>query len=202
MVRRYGEPIEVRVDPDRGAPRSFLWRDRIYLVREVLDHWQERQAWWATPAARAVHGDDVPSVPAAPVPAASATGAFPGAPRRPAERSAAPEVAPETATATRSALGTEREIWRVEARRGRSGASGVFDLCHDLVLARPGRAPDAPPTAATVPAGRVPVTAGLSVAADTPGAPGPADRGPVPAAVASVRVADDLGQWLLVRVGD
>lgn len=104
MARRYGEPIDVRSGSDRGAPESFLWRDRIYLVREVLDHWWERQAWWAAPAALAVHGEGEP----------------PGA-----------EAARD---ATRSALNTEREIWRVEACRGRLGASGVFDLCHDHVV--------------------------------------------------------------------
>ena len=61
MVRRIGEPVMVRVGggPD-GAPGTFLWRDRIYVVREVLGHWQERRSWWAGPAARAVHGDAAP----------------------------------------------------------------------------------------------------------------------------------------------
>jgi hypothetical protein len=62
MARRYEEPIEVRSrvgvavggpDSDRGleisgpgAPESFIWRGRLYVVREVLGHWQERHPWW------------------------------------------------------------------------------------------------------------------------------------------------------------
>jgi len=64
MVRRYEEPIEVRagvgtasleasqegcdvVDcvPD-PTPSAFLWRGRLYVVREVIGHWRERRAWW------------------------------------------------------------------------------------------------------------------------------------------------------------
>ena len=70
MVRRYEEPIEVRagggaVDPagdiDLGGdidpsgridsvpdrtPSAFLWRGRLYIVRDVIGHWRERRAWW------------------------------------------------------------------------------------------------------------------------------------------------------------
>jgi hypothetical protein len=64
MVRRYEEPIEVRagvgaVDPARGidragdidgapdpTPSAFLWRGRLYVVRDVIGHWRERRAWW------------------------------------------------------------------------------------------------------------------------------------------------------------
>lgn len=124
MARRYGEPIDVRSDTAREVPESFLWRGRVYLVREVLDHWWERHAWWAAPAARAVHGEG--------------------------ELSGGAEGAK---TATRSALGSEREIWRVEACRGRQGAIGVFDLCHDHVVS------------ALVPT----ASAGASSSADEPG---------------------------------
>ncbi len=60
MVRRYEESIEVRTPAARHAggeePDAFLWRGRIYLVREVIDHWQERRAWWRDPA-----GEDGPA---------------------------------------------------------------------------------------------------------------------------------------------
>jgi hypothetical protein len=63
MVRRYEEPIEVRagvgdVGPagdisctgDTGcpdpSPSAFLWRGRLYIVRDVIGHWRERRAWW------------------------------------------------------------------------------------------------------------------------------------------------------------
>ena len=67
MVRRYEEPIEVRAGvgvvalappkaledglgdidgiPD-PAPSAFVWRGRLYVVREVIGHWRERRAWW------------------------------------------------------------------------------------------------------------------------------------------------------------
>jgi len=40
-----------------AAPRSFLWRGRLYVVREVLGHWRDRREWWASAAARALHGE-------------------------------------------------------------------------------------------------------------------------------------------------
>jgi hypothetical protein len=40
------------------APMSFLWRGRLYVVREVLGHWRDRREWWTTAAARALHGDE------------------------------------------------------------------------------------------------------------------------------------------------
>ncbi|GAB6897919.1 hypothetical protein JCM9957A_10090 [Kineosporia succinea] len=40
---------------------AFLWRGRLYVVREVLGHWHERRDWWSTAAARALHGEDWPS---------------------------------------------------------------------------------------------------------------------------------------------
>jgi len=65
MVRRYQESIEVRAGegvvgpgdsglPGRGCdvdvqdppPTAFLWRGRLYVVREVIAHWRERRAWW------------------------------------------------------------------------------------------------------------------------------------------------------------
>lgn len=62
MVRRYSEPVEVKATsppttaPDgcaesddpvtTGAPEAFIWRGRLYIVREILAHWRERRAWW------------------------------------------------------------------------------------------------------------------------------------------------------------
>jgi Family of unknown function (DUF6504) len=45
-MRRYDDPVEVR----RGAaerPEQFLWRGRLWQVREVVAHWVETGAWWA-----------------------------------------------------------------------------------------------------------------------------------------------------------
>jgi hypothetical protein len=48
MVRRYEESIEVRagVDVQDLSPSAFLWRGRLYVVRDVIGHWRERRAWW------------------------------------------------------------------------------------------------------------------------------------------------------------
>lgn len=108
MSRWYGEPVVVR-PAEAGIshgpafrPSAFLWRGKVYVVRDVLGHWLERRAWWAGSAAQALHGDGDP------------------APDR--DRPTNPSGV---------ALDIEREIWRVEASRGRVFGSGVFDLCRD-----------------------------------------------------------------------
>jgi hypothetical protein len=45
-VRRYDDPVEVRKGADED-PEQFLWRDRLWQVREVVAHWVETGAWWA-----------------------------------------------------------------------------------------------------------------------------------------------------------
>ena len=29
-----------------AVPEAFIWRGRLYVVRDVLAHWRERRAWW------------------------------------------------------------------------------------------------------------------------------------------------------------
>ena len=48
MTRRYDDPVDVRRRDD--APAEFLWRGRLYVVREVLTHWLEGGAWWRSAA--------------------------------------------------------------------------------------------------------------------------------------------------------
>jgi hypothetical protein len=127
MVRRYEEPIEVRAGvagdlndaatrsraPREGcggvdraldsAPSAFLWRGRLYIVREVIGHWRERRAWWREAldpdeedgdtrrGMSAAHGLDCP--------------------------------------AQLDCL--EQEVWRVEASPGRLAGTGVYDLGMD-----------------------------------------------------------------------
>ena len=33
-------------DTDPERPEAFIWRGRLYVVREVLATWRERRAWW------------------------------------------------------------------------------------------------------------------------------------------------------------
>ena len=120
-MRRYDEPVEVRLGAldDERAPEQFLWRGRLWKVRAVLAHWVETSPWWQSTGARTVIGsDEVPTASASPT----------SAPPRPCLGD----------------LLTERELWRVEAGRGRprsydadpdgepeAAISGVFELSFD-----------------------------------------------------------------------
>jgi len=92
-MRRYADPVEVRrgqVESGGEGPEQFLWRGRLWKVRAVLAHWVETSPWWQSTGARTVIGSE--------------------------------DVVETTAPPPRPLLGdllTERELWRVEAGRGR-----------------------------------------------------------------------------------
>lgn len=125
MGRRHCEPIEVRRRDD--APEQFLWRSRLYVVRDVLEHWYEAGQWWASaPAMALAAGSDaqrssdeleLTPIPASPKWAQRAWG----------------EPAPDVGAAAGPASidDGEREFWRVEAGAGRSASPGIYDLCFD-----------------------------------------------------------------------
>jgi hypothetical protein len=47
VTKRYDDPIDVTTDPvDDGAPLSFMWRGRRYLVDQRLASWCEDGGWW------------------------------------------------------------------------------------------------------------------------------------------------------------
>ena len=56
MTRLHDQPVEVARRDD--APAQFLWRDRLYLVREVLARWTESGAWWTTDVTASGRPDD------------------------------------------------------------------------------------------------------------------------------------------------
>lgn len=147
MVRRYEEPIEVRAEPVAlvGSPRAegtgaagvgtagvgaagvgagadvapsaFIWRGRLYVVREVLGHWRERRAWWreALDESHRTESHRVES-------------------HRTGSRSAEPSRPHGTARAFDDPLASEQleqEVWRVAASPGRMRATGVYDLGRD-----------------------------------------------------------------------
>ena len=120
-MRRYADPVEVRrghVESGGEGPEQFLWRGQLWKVRAVLAHWVETSPWWQSTGARTVIGT-----------------------------ADAVDADPEGAPPTRPSLGdllTERELWRVEAGRGRPrpydvdpdsepevAISGVFELSFD-----------------------------------------------------------------------
>lgn len=45
-------PGEVTVTAIDGVPVRLRWRDRSYLVEQVLAHWIESGAWWQVVARR------------------------------------------------------------------------------------------------------------------------------------------------------
>jgi hypothetical protein len=64
MTRLHSDPVEVRRRDD--VPEQFLWRGRLYVVREVLARWTEAGGWWRGSAVRALTaGDAGPHGPAA-----------------------------------------------------------------------------------------------------------------------------------------
>jgi hypothetical protein len=48
MTRLYADPVEVRTRSEASGPvpEQFLWRGRLYLVREVLARWTASGSWW------------------------------------------------------------------------------------------------------------------------------------------------------------
>ena len=55
-MRTYDEPIHVLF---AEAPRQFIWRDRLLLVKEVQGRWSRAMPWWAGTQARALRGEAV-----------------------------------------------------------------------------------------------------------------------------------------------
>jgi hypothetical protein len=51
-VRRYNDPVEVRRGWVKASeiegPAQFMWRGRIWKVREIVASWVETHHWWAT----------------------------------------------------------------------------------------------------------------------------------------------------------
>ncbi len=105
-MRRYDEEIDVRRGLVAGqeAPAQFLWRGRLWVVRDIIAHWVETGAWWDQPGVGALFG-----------------AADEGEPEAGGAR-------------TRCAdLLDERELWRVEAIRARAD-TGVFDVSFGWAL--------------------------------------------------------------------
>jgi hypothetical protein len=108
-VRRYDEVIDVRRGLVSGqeAPAQFLWRDRLWVVRDIIAHWVETGAWWEQSGVGVLFGG-----------LAASEGATPPT---------------QDGSARGADLLAEKEIWRVEAMPARAGA-GVFDLSFDWAL--------------------------------------------------------------------
>ena len=126
MSRRHADLVEVRRRDE--VPEQFLWRNRLYQVREVLGHWVESGAWWrSAPGSALIEGTDEEGQ----APGDLALAPIPASPKW-AQR-AWGEPAPDVGAAVGPMTldDGEREFWRVEARAGRVATPGVYDLCFD-----------------------------------------------------------------------
>ncbi len=130
-MRRYDDPVEVRrgLVQEAEAPEQFVWRDRLWRVCAVVSHWVETGPWWEQPGVTTMLGSEPSDAqPGADLAAAAAVAA-----------AAAEGSAPGASAASGSLLLAEREVWRVDAVRGRhgigaapsTGLRGTFDLTYD-----------------------------------------------------------------------
>jgi hypothetical protein len=56
MARRYDDPVDVRRRDE--VPVEFLWRGRLYVVRDVLVALVETGAWWRAAGVRSAYAGD------------------------------------------------------------------------------------------------------------------------------------------------
>ncbi len=169
MSRRYDEPIEVTSalarTPRTSDPEAFIWRGRLFVVRAVLDRWQERRAWWREVGRedqvreQGGSADGEPTLVGAVVGVVGVGGVGgvgvggvgvgvagdpetgPGSGPE-AGPGSGPGSGPEAGPGSGTGSGTgasrherERQVWRVEASAGKAAGTGVFDLGADGVSA-------------------------------------------------------------------
>lgn len=113
-MRRYDDPVEVRMGIVDGveAPAQFVWRDRLWQVRAVAAYWVETAPWWDQPAVQGLLGVHDES-----------------AGEGPRDQASVP-------VGSVASLVAERDVWRVEASRGRLGSRGVLELVRDGATGR------------------------------------------------------------------
>jgi hypothetical protein len=116
------------------GPHQIVWRDRLYVVRDVLGHWVETGPWWRSVAALRVHGTDPP------VGSPARTGPGPEAPAglRDIPLHDPPQDPPHDGDRAATVLdeGGDREVWRVEVAAGRQGSTAVLDVALDAADGR------------------------------------------------------------------
>ncbi len=129
MSRLLADAVEVARQDD--LPAQFLWRGRLYVVREVLARWTESGGWWRSAAVQALSSGDAVADPLADPPAPLEVRPIPSSPKW-AQRAwgePAPDVGASVGPA--SIDDGEQDWFRVEAGAGRAAGTGVYDLCFD-----------------------------------------------------------------------
>ena len=122
MSRLHTDVVEVQRRDDE--PAQFLWRGRLYVVREVLSRWTESGGWWRSAAVQAVGAGDG-AAETAPLETAPIPSSAKWAQRAWGEP--APDVAASVGPA--GVDDGEQDWFRVEAGAGRAAGTGVYDLC-------------------------------------------------------------------------
>ena len=124
MSRLHTDAVEVQRRDDE--PAQFLWRGRLYVVREVLARWTESGGWWRSAAVQSLSaGDAADDLPVAPL----ETAPLPPSPKW-AQRAwgePAPDV--DASVGPAGIDDGEQDWFRVEAGAGRAAGTGVYDLC-------------------------------------------------------------------------
>jgi len=127
VSRLHTDPVEVRRHDD--DPAQFLWRGRLYVVREVLSRWTEAGGWWRAPGVSALSSGDACGAVDRPAPLQTAPIASSPTWAQRAWGEPAPDVGASVGPA--GVDDGERDWWRVEASAGAAAGSGVYDLCFD-----------------------------------------------------------------------
>lgn len=128
MSRLHTDPVEVRRRDDE--PAQFLWRGRLYVVREVLAHWTEAGGWWRAPGVSALStGDSSGTFASGSAPLQAAP--LPSSVKWPSDAGGEPGPDIGASIGPAGIDDGERDWWRVEAAAGASAGSGVYDLCFD-----------------------------------------------------------------------
>lgn len=103
MTRLHDDTVEVQRRDNE--PAQFLWRGRLYVVREVLARWTESGGWWRTAAVSALSSGS------------------------PAGVDGATDASSASGIGSASVDDGEQDWFRVEAGAGRTAGTGVYDLC-------------------------------------------------------------------------
>jgi len=124
VSRLHTDAVEVQRHDD--VPAQFLWRGRLYVVREVLARWTESGGWWRAAAVQSLSAGDASD--------ALAVGPLETAPLPPSPKWAqrawgepAPDV--DASVGPAGVDDGEQDWFRVEAGAGRAAGTGVYDLC-------------------------------------------------------------------------
>jgi hypothetical protein len=123
VSRLHADAVEVQRRDDE--PAQFLWRGRLYVVREVLARWTESGGWWRSAAVQSLSAGDTDEPAVAPLETAPIPASARWAQRAWGEP--APDV--DASIGPAGVDDDEQDWFRVEAGAGRAAGTGVYDLC-------------------------------------------------------------------------